>query len=384
VRILTLSYEFPPIGGGGSRVVHGLARELVAAGHEVDLVTMAFRGQPAREEVDGVAVHRVPCLRRSAEICRPHEMLTYLARALPFARELVRRRRHDVNHTHFIFPDGLLALRLKRELGLPFVVTAHGSDVPGYNPDRFALLHRLTGPAWRAVVRAADRLVSPSEQLAALIRRRASDAPLAVIPNGIALDRFAHRRRRENRVLVVTRLFERKGVQHLLRALDGAPLGWPVDVVGEGPFRPSLEAQADAIPTPVRFHGWLDNAAPELRELYETSRIFVFPSDVENFPVVLLEAMAAGLAIVTTRGTGCDAVIGEAGIAVPPRDPAALRAALDRLTADPALCERLGRAARARVERHFGWSAVAGRYAELLAGAAPSAALAKPMLVGAA
>jgi glycosyltransferase involved in cell wall biosynthesis len=369
MRILTLSYEFPPVGGGGSKVVHGLARELVAAGHEVDVVTMAFRGLRRRERVDGIEVHRVPCWRRSAAVCQPLEMASYLGRAFPYVVRLARERGYDVNHTHFILPDGILALALARRLDLPYVLTPHGSDVPGYNPDRFTRLHRLTLPVWRDIVGGAARLVSPSEHLAGMIRRHAAGAPLDVIPNGIDVARFRATRARRDRVLVVSRLFRRKGVQHLLAALDGAGIGWEVDVVGAGPSEAELRAQAAAldVPTPVHFHGWLDNTAPELRELYETSRVFVFPSEAENFPVVLLEAMAAGLAIVTTRGTGCDAVVGDAGITVPPRDPLALRAALRRLVAEPALCRELGRAARARLEHHFGWPAVAARYAEVYA-----------------
>ena len=73
MRILMTSYEFPPIGGGGGAVVAGLSRMLVASGHEVDLVTMSFRGCPKEEEVAGVRVHRVPCLRRSKSNCTAPE-----------------------------------------------------------------------------------------------------------------------------------------------------------------------------------------------------------------------------------------------------------------------------------------------------------------------
>ncbi|MGH7518333.1 MAG: glycosyltransferase, partial [Gemmatimonadales bacterium] len=62
MRILTLCYEFPPLGGGGARVVYGLSRELVSLGHQVDVVTMGPRGLPRRQEVHGVQVHRVPCV----------------------------------------------------------------------------------------------------------------------------------------------------------------------------------------------------------------------------------------------------------------------------------------------------------------------------------
>jgi len=367
VRILTLCYEFPPIGGGGSRVVAGLSKELVRAGHSVDLVTMRFGDQPREQVVNGVRVFRTDCLRRSPSICSPPEMATYLARALPIAIGLVRRHGYDLNHTHFIFPDGVLAWTLKRLTGLPYVLTAHGSDVPGFNPDRFGFAHRLLRPLWHQVVDGADALVAPSRNLANLIRQAKPDARPVLIPNGIDPGTFRSDRPRRRRILVVARLFERKGVQHVLRALHGMQRDHEVHVVGAGPYLPALVALARELSVDVQFHGWLEPASGELTALYETADIFVLCSDVENFPVVLLEAMAAGLAIITTRGTGCDEVFGDTGILVDPGDVAGLRAALEALTQDAQRCRRLGHAARLRLLNEFSWAGVARRYTALYA-----------------
>jgi glycosyltransferase involved in cell wall biosynthesis len=80
----------------------------------------------------------------------------------------------------------------------------------------------------------------------------------------------------------------------------------------------------------------------------------------------LLEAMAAGLAIVTTKGTGCAEVVGDSALLVRPGSPGDIRAALDRLTTDPGLCAANGSAARTRLERHFAWAAVARQYRDVL------------------
>ena len=74
--------------------------------------------------------------------------------------------------------------------------------------------------------------------------------------------------------------------------------------------------------------------------------------------------MAAGLAIITTEGTGCAEVVGDAGLLVPVRDARAIGRAIKRLVDDPELRRTLGAAARRRVEEHFTWSAVARRYVE--------------------
>lgn len=365
MNILMLSYEFPPLGGGGGNVVYGLSRELVRLGHTVDLVTMGFRGLPRREQVNGVNIHRVPCIRKKESICTPIEMLSYVVLALPLINKLVRQKKYDLNHTHFIFPDGLLAYFVKRMTKLRYVMTAHGSDVPGYNPNRFKLMHWLLFPIWKMVVRDADQVIFPSQSLMDLFHRHSSNRKTVVIPNGIDLGAYQAGIPKKKRILTVTRMFERKGIQYLIQALKGLTLEHEVHIVGDGPYLPMLRGMAKTLKVPITFWGWLDHASPKLKELYETSSIFALPSAVENFPVVLLEAMAAGMAIVTTKGTGCQEVVGDAGVLVIPRDQAALRDALVKLAYDPALCKKLGEAARKRLEDHFSLEAVTCRHEAL-------------------
>jgi glycosyltransferase involved in cell wall biosynthesis len=372
MRILMTSYEFPPIGGGGAAVVAGLSRELVASGHEVDLVTMSFQSHPRQEVVNGVRVYRVPCLRKAKHNCTAPEAFSYVAGAMPTIHRLLSNHRYDIVHAHFLLPDGLLAWQIKRYTGLPFVVTAHGSDVPGYNPHRLQTAHQLLRPVWKAVVEGANRIVCPSEILERLVlEQRPAPRKTIVIPNGLEVGDYTPRAQ-NTRVLTVTRMLERKGVQYVLDALAESPVPAEVHIVGDGPYLPELRRKAEALRSPAKFWGWLDNRSPQLREIYESAGIFVFPSEAENFPIVLLEAMAAGLAIITTAGTGCAEVVGDAGILVPIRDSRALSRALERLVNDPELRRSLGAAARRRVEENFTWSAVARRYVEEYARHMPS------------
>lgn len=343
--------------------MHGLSMELVRTGHEVDLVTMGFRGLPGFGIENGVRVHRVPCLRRRQHVCTAPEAASYAVSARRTVRRLLSENRYDLIHAHFIFPDGLLAWSIHRSTGLPYIITAHGSDVPGYNPHRLKAAHKLMAPLWKRVVRDAERIACPSESLRSLVAARSiGEENLVIVPNGIDPGKFRHDRPKEKRILAVTRMLERKGVQHLLQALDGTPIDHEVQVVGDGPYLPALRRMAQSMGSRVTFRGWLDNRSPEMRDLFETSSIYVFPSEAENFPVVLLEAMAAGLAIVTTRGTGCAEVVGNAALLVPPGDVPAIREALAFLVDDPERCRKLGMEGRNRMEECFSWSAVASQY----------------------
>ena len=365
-RMLTLCYEYPPLGGGGGKVAKGLIDRLGPMGFHVDWITMQLPASALPQPVPHLTVHQINAQRRDTIVCAAGEMVPYVVRSLLKALRLVRARHYDFNLSHFLFPDGLVCLAVKKLTGLPYVITAHGSDVPGYNPHRFQLLHRLLRPFWRTVARNAASIVCPSLVVQQLIQKECPEAQTVVIPNGIDPERFVADRPKQERILAVSRIVERKGVQYLIEALAGLDRRFELHVVGDGPYLPTLRALAATRGVEVIFHGALANDSPQLKELYETSRIFAFVSTMENFPLVLLEAMTAGCAIVTTAGTGCAEVVGEDAILVAPGDVVATREALVRLTNDPDLCRRLGQQARTRVETRYSWQIVVARYLQIL------------------
>ncbi len=134
MRILTHSYEFPPLGGGGAKVVYGLTTRLVKMGHEVDLVTMNFQDLKETESVEGINVHRVPCFRAKESVCHSPEMLSYILAAIPRTYRLVKEKGFDLNHTHFIFPDGVVSYVIKNSrvfpISLPFMALMSQGTIP--------------------------------------------------------------------------------------------------------------------------------------------------------------------------------------------------------------------------------------------------------------
>ena len=359
-----LNYEFPPLGGGAGPVSRELAETLVSKGHEVDVVTMGHKNLPKRDHRNGVDIYRVPCLRRSQSMSRPHEMASYLPTGFHRSRQLHARQNYDVVHSHFILPTGVIALALNSLYNLPYVITAHGSDVPGYNPDRFGILHRLSAPIWSRVVSGADTIVSPSNHLAELIRSRDVDSPVEVVPNGFDYESYDPSLQTQELILVTSRLFERKGIQYFLEALAGIDTNWEVGITGDGPYKSALEAQADRLGLDVTFYGWIER--DHLEELLETAEIFVFPSSHENCPVSLQEGMATGNAVVASKFSGTGEVIGEAGVTVDPTDTKEFSLAINRLLDDPEFRDQLQSQARDRIENQFGWDRIGRRYIDVL------------------
>ncbi len=362
MKILMHCYEFPPLGGGAAKVVYGLSTKLVEMGHEVDVVTMGYKGLQRHEVVEGINVYRIPGIRLKKSMCYTPEMVPYIALAFNFTRKLAKQRRYHINHTHFIFPDGIIAYLLKNIVGLPYIITPHGSDVPGYNPNRFAFQHKLLSPIWKKITSKTEKIICPSEYIRSLILQQNINTKTYVLPYGFDVDKFNPNQKKQNRILIVTRMFERKGIQYFLKALKGFKNNYEVNIVGDGPYLGSLKRIANDLKLNVNFWGFLDNQSKKLKELYETSRIFTFVSEAENFPVVLLEAMAAGMAIITTKGTGCAEVVKDKALLVEPKNPEAIREALLKLTQNPELCHDLGNAARKRIIDYFGWEPIAQQY----------------------
>jgi glycosyltransferase involved in cell wall biosynthesis len=361
MRILVVTREIPPVGGGAGAVAFDLARALVRAGHEARVLTMAFGDLASQETIDGVEIERIECSRKNQDSADLGSMARFVRRGGRRARELASG--FDLAHAHAIVPDGAAAVRS----GLPTVITAHGTDVPGYDRHRFAFMHRLIRPWWLKVVDRAAALTTPSHHLAGLVNVAAPGVPVSVIPNGIDLSLLSARRSDRSGFLVVSRLIERKGFHRFLEALHTVSVPVRVDVVGDGPQRPRLESIADALEHDVVFHGWLEHGSDSWRELYESRRFFVFPTEGENFPINLLEAQLAGLTVLASDVPGCREVLGDAAIWLEPDlTPASIGATIrDVLQRPEDEIAAVGAAGAARVRARFGWKAISDAYLAL-------------------
>lgn len=363
-----LNYEFPPLGGGASPVSYELAKGYVGLGHKVDVVTMGYRDLPRYEQIDGINIYRVPCLRSKKEICHPWEQLTYIFSAKHFLKKHLQTNSYDINHTHFIIPTGIISLWLKKKFGLPYIITSHGSDVPGFNPDRFVLLHKFTGPVLKRVCDNAKFIVALSDYLKKLIKKNIhpyDNNKLIKIPNGIDPSKFTPQNK-EKIILSTGRLLPRKGFQHLIKAVSEQDIGYEVHICGDGPMMQELKDLASLSKTKIVFHGWLDNQSSEYKDLIEKAAIYCLISSNENSSVALLEAMSAGCAVIASNISGCPETVGASGILVEPGSKAHLQNQLVPLTNDFEQVIKMGRKARDRVLKSFHWNIIVGKYAQIL------------------
>jgi glycosyltransferase involved in cell wall biosynthesis len=374
VRLLLVNYELPPVGAGAGNATAQIARHLAAAGDDVRVLTSAFDGLPRREVRDGYGIWRVPALRRRVERCSPAEMATFVLGGLPAAIGLARGWRPDAACAFFGLPSGPLALALYGIFGIPYVVSLRGGDVPGFLSQDLAGFHRLTRSTILAIWRHSRGLIANSAGLARLARQAWPRAPVYVVPNGVDTDCFGPpidrvRPAKPLRVLCVGRLVRQKAFASVLEAVTMSRAPSVVRIVGDGPLRAPLMAQAASLGKRVEFSGWVDRSG--LPAHYRWADVLCLPSYEEGMPNVVLEAMAAGLPTIASDVYGMRELVepGATGFLVPPAAPVSIARALEHLAAEPDLVRQMGQRARARAASHA-WSAVAAEYRRLLVAAA--------------
>ncbi len=317
--------------------------------------------------------HEVVCLRGRGELGRRFaeegaavtglEASGRLACLIRLSRYL-RRTRPDVVHTHNASPHWYAALAC-RGAGVPLLVhTRHGQ-----NPaDRRRHVWANRWASW-----ASDAVVPVSADASEHVRgfERVPGDKVVVIHNGVELERFQAGRRGTRpplRAISVARLSVIKDQPTLLRAVrqvvDAHP-GFRLDIVGEGPERPTLERLRGelGLAESVRLLGYRDDVGPLLAE----ADLFLLTSTSEGLALTLLEAMASGLPVVATDVGGNREVVvhGETGLLVPPRSPTAVAQAVAQLLQDPARAVAMGRAGRRRVEESFDIRTMVARYERL-------------------
>jgi glycosyltransferase involved in cell wall biosynthesis len=239
-----------------------------------------------------------------------------------------------------VWPQALVAARLARAPRL--LVTHHTPELPRRD--------NLAGRAWQRLGWATrPEVIYTSEA----DRERDGRRPSHVVPLGIDLDRIAAAQpalRKDGPIVGnVARLAPQKDHATLIEAARQLPEGVRVVVVGDGELREELEHRADGLPVE------LVGARDDVPELLASFDVFAFPSLFEGLCLAVIEAQAAGVPVVATPVGGIRETVvdGETGLLVPPRDPAALAAAIRRLLDDPDLARRLADEARRRVRETY-------------------------------
>ena len=374
LRILVISYEYPPVGGGGSDVCHHIARGLAQKGHCVRVLTAHCGDLPFFERVDGYDVRRIRCFRRRAGGCSIPEMFAFVGLACLHGVVECLRFKPDLLHVHHAMPDGPAGYLLGLISRKPYVITAHGCDVPGMLPSLDAFFRRIESVG-KLVWRKAAANVVVADHLLDLARRSYPDARIVYIPNGVDTEAFRPASVRpcnsEVRIVYAGRFHHEKNVAMLIRAVPDilalATRPFRVYLYGSGQEGEELVRLASElnVASRVEFPGWVERG--KIVAAFQQGDIFCLPSLLEGMPIACIQAMACGLPVVATDTPGAriEVVDGRTGYLVPVNDTKALAQALAALIDSPEKRAAFGAAGRERCEEQFSWRRVGDLYHQL-------------------
>jgi len=389
VRICYISYEYPPLFGGGiGTYIYNIARVLVCRGHQVTVITCNPGNLPACEEQEGIMVFRISFGERDHIL---------LGQAVPEAHTLVYWQQYNqrvysllkiIQHTIDVveWPDyrceGAAAMLAKQTRGefahIPFVVRLHTPlfVLDKYNVSKDTQPNRLTRAYEKMYLQMADFICSPTSILAKIVAKELDwPGEMAILPHPLDFESFPQEvvYTDSSSVLYVGRLERRKGVETLVRA--AIPLlkkykNINLKLIGgdtcTGPGGTSMLAYLKGL-IPGSLTNRVDFAGSVPREQllaeYARARCCVFPSLFENFPNVCLEAMASGIPVLVSDNSGMVDMVtnGSSGYVFKAGDEEDLRAKLKNMVNLPYdKLREMGEQAHVEVREKFGVDRTAG------------------------
>ena len=351
MKILVISHEYPPIGGGGGKVVKDLCVGLAERGYQIHVLTALWDNLSKNEGDGNLVIERLPSGRTQSFRADFKAMLFFVWKSFWRGLKVIREWQPDLIHAHFAVPAGAAAFALSVFTRIPYIITAHGGDVPGGTPEKTGGWFRFVLPFSKPIWKHASAIAAVSSQTRQLALKHYASA-IQVIPNGIDPKAYHPGRfsKSKNPVIIyIGRFSPEKNALAVPRVLsDLVNLDWNCVMLGDGPQMEEVKSLIKQNHLEKRFTlpGWVDPG--EVSGWMEKSDILLMPSLREAMPMAGLQALAMGLAIVASDiGSVPDIVKpGENGFLVTPGDLNGYGEAIKKLLDDPALLEKFRHASR--------------------------------------
>lgn len=371
MKVLLYVYEWPPIGGGVATAAHALSRQLGdCLNLEVDVITTAVDGRYRLQQLSQtVTVYFLPLGDRGHRLATQtnFDMLFFWLGSYVFSWKLILSGKdYDLTHT-FGYPGGLVSWLFNWKW--PYLVSLRGVEVPGYNR-QYRILYVVYRMLAKVVWKQAQVVVTNSSWLKTLAEKTASSITYQVIGNGIDTQFYkpVSDTNKYNHFTVTagaTVMGKKKGLEYLI---DGFAVFHQQHretrllLIGDGVDRSRLEAQVHQLDLgrAVRFVGRKDK--PWIAKNLPKCHLFCLPSLAEGMSNAILEGMAAGLPIITTKPS--QELIQGNGVIVASQSGLAIAQALEQLYTDSRLRHSMGTKSRQMAEK-MSWARVAEEYDRL-------------------
>jgi glycosyltransferase involved in cell wall biosynthesis len=404
-KILMLNYEFPPLGGGAGNATKYLLKEFSKDKNiEVDLITSSTGKYRKEKFADNINIYFLDIGKNGGFHNQSQkDLLKFSWKAYKFSKKLFQKTHYNLIHAFFSVPCGFIAMLLKK----PFIVSLRGSDVPFYSEkykwlDIF-IFQWLNKIIWKK----AQKVVANSSDLRDLAYGTYDKKKIEVIFNGVNREEFKPRSDKQKTlpsppftkgrelafdsslfskgssrprlaeaeglrgfsesftILSTSRLTRRKGIIYLLKAVKNLAPKYPqikLNLVGDGDQREEFEnfVKKNQLEKNVFFKGIINH--DKIIKEYQNSDVFVLPSFNEGMSNSLLEALASGLALISTDTGGAKDLIDKSnGFIISMKNSQEIQKSLEFLIKNSKKLRSMQASSRKK-SQNFSWEKVGGEY----------------------
>src|SRR3989338_3046173 len=392
-KVLVTTTTFPRWNDDSTpRFVYELSEKL-AAKYNVIVLAPHHKGALKKEKLGKVDVRRFAYFKPEPlqKLCYnggiiPNMESSFLAKIqMPllivteffFASKIIKKEKISLIHAHWILPQGLVGVFLKKLFKIPLIVTIHGSDLFPLKSNLFRKLHKF-------VATNADFITVGSEATKNELIGRipSSSGNVKVIPMGVDSSIFRKikikkpKKYSKNKILLfVGRLSDQKGLQYLIDTMPDIvkeETSAKLLIIGEGPYKSELckRMNENKVNENVEFLGSLSSS--EIAKYHNYADIFIFPSlsnktGTEALGLALMEAMSSGCAVIGTNVGGIPSLIknGYNGILVKQKDSRELSKSVAALLKNKKKADAMGKNAAAFIQKNYSWDKVSSRFIKI-------------------
>jgi len=313
MKILQISYEYPPLGGGAGVICRHTSIGLAKLGHEVTVLSTWFDGENEDEVIDKIRVIRVKSRRKKEFQSNPIEMLDYARKAILYFNSQFAEKKFDLTICHYTLPSGIVGRYISKHYNIPYYIVSHGHDVPFVFPKQMLFFHLATYFWIKTLMKNAKGMfVQSNEMEKATINFMGSkfNNKLYKIPNGCNTDFFYpdySKRGSKLKIIQVGRVVDQKDPMTYVKAIrllrdSGADFeAW---VIGDGPLLPKIKdfIKENNLESYIFTTGWVSKE--EMKNHYQSAHIQVISSIFEAMSIAALEALCSGVFLISTPVSG--------------------------------------------------------------------------------
>jgi len=340
IKILVISHEYPPIGGGGGKVIQDLCEGIASDSYNFYVLTAHWDDLPEFEESGNLTIERIRSRRTQAYRADLLTMACFVWKSFWGALRIIRKWHPDIVHAHFAVPGGASAAVASILTNTPYMITVHGSDVPGSAPEKTEKWFRFIFPFTRFIWKKAEKIITVSQQSRQLAQTH-YPVKIEVIPNGIDTTRYLHTSLDIHDppcIMYIGRFSPEKNARVVPKILSHlGDLRWKCVMVGDGPQMAHVQTliAENQLDDRIELPGWI--SPQKVDETLLKCDILLMPSLREGMPMVGLQGLASGLALVMSDVGACPDMVDleKNGFLIKARDEKGYALALRTLLSNP-------------------------------------------------